>query len=76
MNCPSCNAPDLIETTSTYFIQLPERYVIVQNVPCRKCENCGEEFFNGAVTARIDRLLDTITTPAEEVAILDYETGK
>ena len=44
MKCMSCKYGEMKEAKTTYFAQLNNCYVIIENVPCMKCSQCGEEF--------------------------------
>ncbi len=72
MRCMSCKSGEMKAATTTYFSQLNNCYVIIENVPCLKCEQCGEEFFNAAVAEKIDDILDSIEKIASKIFILDY----
>lgn len=45
MRCMSCKVGEMKPAKTTYFAQLNNCYVIIENVPCLKCDQCGEEFF-------------------------------
>ncbi len=62
----------MIEGKTTYFSQLENCYVIIKNVPCLTCEQCGEEFITLPVAEKIDELLDSIERIASKIFILDY----
>lgn len=75
MNCLLCKSGTMRETTGTYFAQLPNCYVIIENVPCRKCEQCGEIVYASSVMERIDEILDKLEKVASKIFIMDYETA-
>ena len=66
MICSLCKG-NLEETSTTYMTSFNGCYIIIKNVPCKKCTQCGEEYLNG-VTTIVSRLKDLLT----EVAIVDY----
>ncbi len=72
MKCMSCKTGDMVESKTTYFAQLDKCYVIIENVPCLKCDQCGEEFIVMSVAEKIDDLLDSIEKVASKIFILDY----
>lgn len=72
MRCMSCKHGKMEETTTTYFTQLNNCYIIIENVPCLKCDQCGEEFLNASVAEKIDDILDNIEKIASKIFILDY----
>lgn len=75
MRCMSCKSGEMKPATTTYFSQLNNCYVIIENVPCMKCEQCGEVFLDGSVAEKIDDILDSIEKIASKIFILDYSTA-
>ena len=75
MKCVSCKYGDMKEAKTTYFAQLNNCYVIIENVPCLKCEQCGEEYFTTSVAERIDDILDSLEKIASKIFIMDYTTA-
>ena len=60
MRCLTCRNGNMDPTPTTYFAQLKNCYVIIENVPCMKCEQCREEFFTASVLEKIDDILDRL----------------
>lgn len=75
MMCMSCKYGEMKEGKTTYFGQLKNCYVIIENVPCLKCEQCGEEFFVASVAEKIDDILDGLEKIASKIFIMDYTTA-
>ncbi|MDO4555693.1 MAG: type II toxin-antitoxin system MqsA family antitoxin [Lachnospiraceae bacterium] len=75
MKCMSCKTEGMIESTTTYFSHLNNCYVIIEHVPCIKCEQCGEEFFTATVMEKIDNILDRVEKIASKIFIMDYQTA-
>ena len=44
----------MIEATTIYLEKLENGILIVKNVPCKKCSQCGEEFFSMAIMKEIE----------------------
>ncbi|MCD8333472.1 MAG: type II toxin-antitoxin system MqsA family antitoxin [Clostridiales bacterium] len=63
------------DAVTTYYAQLDNCYVIIENVPCRKCDQCGEEYFSASVLERIDDILERLEKIASKIFIMDYETA-
>lgn len=72
MKCMSCKYGEMQESTTTYFSKLNNCFIIIENVPCLKCLQCGEEFFVFSVSEKIDDILDSIEKIASKIFILDY----
>ena len=49
VKCLACQNDRMIDATTTYFVNLQDCYVIIENVPCKKCTQCGEEVFSMGV---------------------------
>lgn len=71
MKCFYCKA-DMEKSTTTYVCELKNCIVIIKNVPCMKCTQCGETAFSGDIAKRIDEILDNFQKIMTEVAIVDF----
>ena len=75
MKCLTCKNGTMENSITTYFAQLKNCYVIIENVPCMKCEQCGEEFFTVSVLEKIDGILAQLEKIASRIFIMDYTTA-
>lgn len=63
----------MVKSTEAFFTEVKKHYVIIKNVPCYKCENCGEVFYTMSVTEKINEILDKIELAINtEVYVCDY----
>ena len=72
MKCSICNGGELIEAKNSYFAQLPNGYVIIENVPCFSCSQCGEVVYSIEIMEKIDELLEQIQNIASKIFIMDF----
>ena len=72
MRCMICRSNSVEESKNTYFAQLDNCYVIIENVPCIKCTQCGEVMYSASTLEKIDRILDTVQSYASKLLIMDY----
>ena len=72
MRCPSCGNGELLNSVTTYFVTRDSGYVIIENVPCKKCPYCGEEYFPPSVMERIDYILESVRDIESKIFIMDY----
>ena len=49
MNCLVCKSGTMQPATDSYFAKVNGGYVIIENVPCYKCEQCGEIVYAASV---------------------------
>lgn len=75
MKCLTCKNGDMVQSVTTYFSQLNNCYVIIENVPCMKCEQCGEEFFTMSVLEKIDAILEQLEKISSKIFIMDYASA-
>ena len=72
MKCLSCKMEEMQEATNPYFVKLSNCYVIIENVPCYKCSQCGEVSYKASVLEKIDEILEKLEHIASKIFILDY----
>jgi len=47
-------------------------YIIIKNVPCNKCTQCGEEYLNGVTLQNIEKIIGKVKNALTEFAVIDY----
>ncbi len=72
MRCTSCKSGEMFESKTSYFAQLKDCYVIIENVPCMKCRQCGDVVFRNSVVEKIDDILDSLEKIVSKISIIDY----
>ena len=60
------------ESKTTYTFENDGCIILVRNVPCIECEMCGEIFFKGDVSQKLDEIIDNAKIIPQELAIIDY----
>lgn len=71
MTCFFCKGK-MEDSTTTHFAQLENCIVIIKNVPCSKCTQCGEVVYSGKVVERIEKIIDGLTDILTEIAVINY----
>jgi YgiT-type zinc finger domain-containing protein len=57
----------------THSVDLKHCVIVIKNVPALVCTQCGEVWFSGTVTRRIEQILrETEASRLNEVAIVRY----
>jgi YgiT-type zinc finger domain-containing protein len=57
---------------TTHVTALETCVIIVRNVPCHKCGQCGEVSYSLDVGERIEQIVDALKNVVTEVAIVKY----
>lgn len=71
MTCFTCKG-NIEESLTTYMTEYNGCFLIIKNVPCSKCTQCGEEYLNGVTLQKIETILEKFKTMITEIAIVDY----
>ncbi len=57
---------------TNYMLDLNGHFIIIKNVPCHKCSQCGEVSYSGATMAKIDEIVEILKNTLTEVAIVEF----
>ena len=60
------------DSISNYMVDVDGRFIIVKNVPCHRCRQCGEVSYSGATAARLEAIIDELRAILTEVAVVNY----
>jgi YgiT-type zinc finger domain-containing protein len=71
MNCFYCKGK-LTASITTHVVKLKTCIIIVKNVPCTECIQCGEVFFDNEVALQLERIFKELKTAIMEVTIVNY----
>lgn len=71
MKCFKC-ASSMQPAFTTDVVDLGNCLVIVRNVPCFKCIECDEIFYNGTVMKKLEKIIESAKNSVNEIAIIDY----
>lgn len=58
--CHFCGNRNFREATCQYTYKRDEKYLMVDQVPCRQCEYCGEQYFVANVLKVIEQEFEAI----------------
>ncbi len=72
MNCLVCKDGTMIESFETYFAKLKTGYMIIENVPCMRCKQCGEVIFSMSVLEKLEDLIAAYEKIQSKIFIVDY----
>ena len=75
VRCTACKSETLEKSFNSYFAQIDGRYVIIENVPCLKCEKCGEIFYSASTLEAIDLMLADFKKNGARLSIVEYKSA-
>ena len=70
--CKYCKSGNYVESTTTHVVDYKNHLIIVRNVPCMECEQCGETYFSMEIARRLEQIVNEAKKLAQEISIIDY----
>ncbi len=70
--CFFCKHGSVVQTRTTYMVDLKDCIVIVKNVPCMECSECGEKYFTDEVMQKLELIVNNAKKIAGEVFVTDF----
>ena len=71
--CQYCKCNDLIQSTTTHVVNYKNCIIVIKNVPCMECAQCGEKYYTDDVAEELEKLVDQAKKLMQEVAVIDYD---
>lgn len=71
--CMYCKCKTTISSLTTHVVNYKNCIIIIiKNVPCEECEQCGEKYYSDEVAMKLEYLVNTAKQLMQEVAVIDY----
>lgn len=75
--CKACFNDDKIQTSTTFTVEYNGCIIVVRNVPCLECPICGETTFSDDVSAKLEKIVNSVKsvlreTVLQDVSVIDY----
>ena len=75
MECVICKHGDAGAGAITVTLELQGMTLVVKAVPALVCANCGEEYLDEEITARLLKLTEEVARAGIQVDIRDFVTA-
>ena len=70
--CFYCKCKTTIPSHTTHVVTFDDCVIVVRNVPCEECEQCGEKYFSDEVMERLEVIVTKAKEIASEIFVTDY----
>ena len=60
------------ESTTTHVVNYKGSVIIIKNVPCEECEQCGEIFYTDEVAEHLEEMVNDAKKLLQEISVIDY----
>lgn len=71
--CYKCSG-EFQPSITTHFVNIQGCIIVVKNVPCLECSQCGEILYTDEVAKRLDEIVKAINKLKIAISVLDYTT--
>ena len=71
--CLYCKNKVMNDSTTTHVVNYKNCIIVIKNVPCLECSQCGEKYYTDEVAERLELIVDTAKKLMQEVAVIDYK---
>ena len=67
-----CKCDTVKQSTTTHVVNYNGSVIIIKNVPCEECEQCGEIFYTDEVAERLEVMVNDAKKLLQEISVIDY----
>ena len=71
MTCFYCKG-QMEEGTTTHVADIGACLIIIRNVPCNRCAECGAVTYTAGVARRLEAIIDKLSNALTEIAVVNY----
>ena len=69
--CKLCKCNRIKNSFTTHVVNY-NNSVIIKNVPCEECEQCGEIFYTDEVAEQLEKLVAAAKGLLQDISVIDY----
>ncbi len=70
--CMYCKCKTITSSFTTHVVNYKNCIIIIKNVPCEECEQCGEKYYSNEVAKQLENIVNIAKQLMQEIAIIDY----
>lgn len=63
---------DVKNSLATHVVNYQGCIIVIKNVPCEECEQCGEKYYNDEVAERLEVMVNHAKQLMQEISVIDY----
>ena len=70
--CKLCKCDTVKQSTTTHVVNYKNSIIVIKNVPCEECEQCGEKYYTDEVVEQLEKMVNLAKQMMQEIAVIDY----
>ena len=67
-----CKCDTVRQSITTHVVNYNGSVIIIKNVPCEQCEQCGEIFYTDEVAEHLEEMVHNAKKLLQEISVIDY----
>jgi YgiT-type zinc finger domain-containing protein len=67
-----CKCKEVVPSVTTHVVNYKGCVIVIKNVPCEECEQCGEKYYTEDVARQIEKLVNIAKNLMQEISVIDY----
>lgn len=71
--CMFCKNNSIVNSITTHVVNYNNCVIIIKNVPCLECDQCGEKYYTDDVAEKLEMIIHLAKELMQEVAVIDYQ---
>ena len=72
MSCFFCKGT-LKQSTTTHIVSFDNCIIVIKDVPCEECAQCGEAFYSDDVAAKLETAVKRMKAIVRDIAVFEYD---
>lgn len=71
--CMYCKNSSSMDSTTTHVVNYKNcMIIIIKNVPCLECDQCGEKYYTDEVAEKLEIIINMAKKLTQEITVIDY----
>ena len=70
--CMYCKCKTTLSSFTTHVVNYKNCIIIIKNVPCEECEQCGAKYYSDETARQLEKLVNTAKQLMQEISVINY----
>ena len=70
--CMYCKCKNMMPSLTTHVVNYKNCIIIIKNVPCEECEQCGAKYYSDETARQLEKLVNTAKQLMQEISVINY----
>ena len=66
--CMFCKCDTVTPSLTTHVVNYNGAIIVIKNVPCEECEQCGEKFYTDDVAEKLEKMVNAAKQMMQEMS--------